>query len=75
VPKESGVVLKESELRNGAFQKCNGYRIYNGKVSAHVFRNSLRPIADLTISPYSFGARESISVATPFDLLRKKKEQ
>jgi hypothetical protein len=39
----------------------------------YVFRNPLRPIPYLTASLYSPAARELISVAIPFDHLRKKR--
>jgi hypothetical protein len=38
----------------------------------HVFRNPLFPIPNLRPFPSSLGAREPISVTSPFDLLGKK---
>jgi hypothetical protein len=38
----------------------------------HGFRDPLRPIPNITTGPFSRGTRESTSVATPFDHLRKK---
>ncbi|SAM06726.1 hypothetical protein [Absidia glauca] len=43
------------------------------KSERHVFRNTLRPIPTLTTCPSSPAAREPISVAISFDLLRKGK--
>jgi hypothetical protein len=41
--------------------------------ASFVFRNSLRPIPNLITSPISPAAREPISVAIPFDLVRKRR--
>jgi hypothetical protein len=73
---------KGSEPRNGDGWQCNGYRIYNGrgmylkkKRMATVFpgvSSSLAPLSNIITCPSSPDAREPISVAIPFDLLRKK---
>jgi hypothetical protein len=62
-----------------SFSKSNGYRIYNGKMSASkkslrelpVFRNPLRPILNSSPCPPN-PAKETITVANPFFHLRKK---
>jgi hypothetical protein len=69
---------KQASIR--ALWECDGYRIYNGKVSAHnkscggnhVFRNSSVPIHNPSPCRFSPAAREPISVAMSFYLLRKR---
>jgi hypothetical protein len=75
------VVRKGERQMSSDVQQCNGYGIYNGKVSQPgkrigrvftFFCNHLRPNANLTTCPSSPGTREPISVAIPFDQLGKK---
>jgi hypothetical protein len=50
--------------------QCNG-RTPKKKLQWY-FRHPMRPIPNLTTCPTSPAAREPISVAIPFDLLRKR---
>jgi hypothetical protein len=64
-------------------EEANDQRVYNGmgvhlkklrelREFPHVFRNSLRPIPNISRCPSSPAARKPIFVVIPFDHLRKK---
>jgi hypothetical protein len=76
VLKESVVVSKGREPSKGVLYKCDGHRIYSGKVSAPKKKEGFPMffvIPNLITCASNPGVRELIFVASSIDLLRKRR--